>query len=346
MKNKMMEKMAKKAFESAAFQKSWQVHAKAFSPLLDTAFEHSYVARVHLTDALNHLSRQEVKPAADKLKILQEACQTDADHAAWFFFMGLCLEMIGRHYDMCTFYRRANAYNHGYYLPYLKVAKAAYDDDMYSIAAGQYAIAAELLEKREEKEFAPALAAAYLGCAACHIMMHHMQEAETFLQRSEEKAPDLPGRSAIAAIFHALRQETEKTNQMLEQARQEGKLPPETESMVDDIRKGIHPHFFAQPVNEKRIPLFWKWMGEQRETIVQMIADDREEEVFRMMSPQILSLFPVGMEEADFGVFMDEQGLNVIFCHGFSRTQEKGYEALLAACPAELEEGCAFTIEA
>ena len=133
---------------------------------------------------------------------------------------------------------------------------------------------------------------------------------------------------------------------MLEQARQEGKLPPETESMVADIRKGTHPHFFAQPVNEKRIPLFWKWMGEQRETIVQMIADDREEEVFRMMSPQILSLFPVGMEEADFGVLMDEQCLNVIFCHGFSRTREKGYEALLAACPAELEECCAFTIEA
>lgn len=338
--------MAKKAFESAAFQKSWQVHARAFSPLLNTAFEHSYVARVHLTDALNHMSRKELAPALAKLKGLQEACRTDADHAAWFFFVGYCCEMIGRHYDMCSFYRRANAYNHGYYLPYLKVAKAAYDDKMYQIAAGQYAIAAELLEKRKEKEFAPALAAAYLGCAACHIMMHNMQEADSFLQRSEETAPDLPGRSAIAAIFHALRQETEKANEMLEKARQEGKVSPETEVLVADILKGTHPHFFARPVNEKRIPLFWKWMEEQREIIGKMIEDHREEEVFRMISPQILSLFPVGMEEADFGVSMDEHGLNVIFCHGFSCTQEKGYEALLAACPEELEECCTFTIEA
>lgn len=346
MKNKMMEKMAKKAFESAAFQKSWKVHAKAFSPLLDTAFEHSYIARVHLTDALNHMSRKELTPALEKLKGLQEACQTDADHAAWFFFVGYCCEMIGRHYDMCTFYRRANAYNHGYYLPYLKVAKAAYDDKMYQIAAGQYAIAAELLEKRKEKECALALAAAYMGCAACHIMMHNMQEADSFLQRSKETMPDLPGRPAVAAVFHAVWQETEKANEMLEKAQQEGKISPETESMVADILKGTHPHFYAQPVDEKRFPLFWKWMKEQRETIVRMMQDDREEEVFRMMSPQILSMFPVGMEEADFGVSVDEHGLNVFFCHGFSRTQEKGYEALLEACPEELMNTCNFVVEA
>ena len=50
-------------FEGAAFAlwQSWETHRQAFGPILEPAFEENQEARVLLIDALNHISRREVK---------------------------------------------------------------------------------------------------------------------------------------------------------------------------------------------------------------------------------------------------------------------------------------------
>lgn len=346
MLNNMMEKMAKKAFESNEVQKSWQVHAQAFSPLLEEAFEHSYTARVHLTNALNHLSRRQLERAMELLNKLEPFCKTDADHAARYVFIGLCYEMSGARYEMCSCYQKAGKYGNSFYLPYLKVAKSAFEDKMYQLAAAQYLRGAVLLEEQQGAQTPVVLPAAYTGCAVCHVMMHNLKEAEAYLQAARKVSQDARGIATVAAIFHAAKQEPEQANAMLETARQQRALPPETESMVTDILSGTHPHFFAQPINEAQIPVFWQWFEEQLPTLEKLTAEGEGDELLRMMEPQLLSLFPVGMERPEYGVEATENGLHITLCHCYSRTVEQGYQALLRACPEALHGRVAFTLEA
>ena len=52
------DKLARKSFESAKFQQSWQVHYQAFGPILEPAFVENYQAKIHLTAALNFISNR------------------------------------------------------------------------------------------------------------------------------------------------------------------------------------------------------------------------------------------------------------------------------------------------
>lgn len=57
-------------FEGAAFAlwQSWETHRQAFGPILEPAFDENQEARVLLIDALNHISRREVKQGMELLK--------------------------------------------------------------------------------------------------------------------------------------------------------------------------------------------------------------------------------------------------------------------------------------
>ena len=89
-------------FEGAAFAlwQSWETHRQAFGPILEPAFEENQEARVLLIDALNHISRREVKRGMELLKKLAPFCAYDEDRAAWAFFTGLCFEMAGAREQM------------------------------------------------------------------------------------------------------------------------------------------------------------------------------------------------------------------------------------------------------
>ena len=50
-KQTIVDKLAKKSFEGAAVQKSWQAHMQAFGPILEPAFAENYQARIDLTSA-------------------------------------------------------------------------------------------------------------------------------------------------------------------------------------------------------------------------------------------------------------------------------------------------------
>ena len=78
-KETLADKLAKKTFESETIQKNWRGHMLAFGPLLEQAFEENYQAKVHLTAALNYISRRDVKAGFEKLKILSKYCKCDAD---------------------------------------------------------------------------------------------------------------------------------------------------------------------------------------------------------------------------------------------------------------------------
>ena len=147
-KETFAEKLARKSFESAAIQKSWQVHIQAFGPILEPAFTDNYQARIDLTAALNYISNREVDKGLKKLQLIENACSTDEDRAALLFCMGLCFEMANSKDDMVAYYREAGNYGHGFYLPYLKIAKAAQNDAAFEIAEENYKKAIQFFNKQ------------------------------------------------------------------------------------------------------------------------------------------------------------------------------------------------------
>lgn len=168
-------------FEGAAFAlwQSWETHRQAFGPILEPAFEENQEARVLLIDALNHISRREVKRGMELLKKLAPFCAYDEDRAAWAFFTGLCFEMAGAREQMLQWYQRAGEIGHRFYLPYLKLAKAAHASARFKEAKGYYETAVDcLLEMPDQDRDERMLGSAYTNLTSCLTMLHQYPAAE------------------------------------------------------------------------------------------------------------------------------------------------------------------------
>ncbi len=203
-KKPLVEKMAEKAFASEAFQKSWRIHENVFGPILSPAFTDSMAARVHLTNALNHISRRETDKGIKLLEKIESACQNDADNAAWNFFMGLAYEMAGDLEGMAEWYTRAVQYRSSFYLPYVKLAKYQHQKGSLDAAAENFEKAIACLQNTERTaQETVILASTYANFAATLVMMKSYEQAKEVLFRSEELIPVLDGRDATWAILYA-----------------------------------------------------------------------------------------------------------------------------------------------
>ena len=141
-------------FESANFalEYSWEVHRQAFGPILEPAFVENKQVRILLINALNHISRRETKRGMELLKEIQPHCIYDEDKAAWTFFVGLCFEMAGARDQMLEWYEKACQYGHRFYLPYLKLAKAAHTAAKFEKAKAFYVTAIDCLREMPEND--------------------------------------------------------------------------------------------------------------------------------------------------------------------------------------------------
>lgn len=169
-------------FESAEFalQQSWEVHRQAFGPILEPAFAENQQVRILLINALNHISRREVKRGMEILKEIHPHCIYDEDKAAWAFFVGLCFEMGGAREQMLEWYEKAGQIGHRFYLPYLKLAKAAHSSAQFDKAKGYYKTAIDcLLEMSENDKDDIILGSAYTNLTSCLTMLHQYPAAES-----------------------------------------------------------------------------------------------------------------------------------------------------------------------
>lgn len=233
-------------FEAAEFalRQSWEVHRQAFGPILEPAFEENPQVRILLINALNHISRREIKRGMELLKEIHPYCIYDEDRAAWTFFVGLCFEMAGAREQMLQWYADAGKYDHRFYLPYLKLAKAAHSEAQFEKAKGYYETAIEcLLEMPENDKDEIILGSAYTNLTSCLTMLHQYPAAEAAWKEAQ-KYPLQPGAAATAAILYAAMGNGEKAAAYIEELKQ--KLPAwveQTQTMTQQILNGTHPHF-------------------------------------------------------------------------------------------------------
>ena len=233
-------------FESAEFvlRQSWEAHRQAFGPILEAAFTENQQVRILLINALNHISRREVKRGMELLKEIHPHCIYDEDRAAWAFFVGLCFEMGGAREQMLEWYERAGQIGHRFYLPYLKLAKAAHAATQLEKAKGYYKTAiACLLEMSENDRDEIILGSAYTNLTSCLTMLHQYAEAE-IAWKAAQQYPDQPGADATAAILYAAMGNAEQVSEYIRRLKE--KFPAwvaQTQQMTQQILSGTHPAF-------------------------------------------------------------------------------------------------------
>lgn len=226
----------------AALRHSWEVHRQAFGPILEPAFVELPQARILLVNALNHISRREVHRGMELLKELKQYCVYDDDKAAWTFFVGLCYEMGGAKEQMLQWYADAGQYAHRFYLPYLKLAKAAHGSNELEKAARYYQTGIDCLLEESDPD-GVVLGSSWANLASCLTMMHRYADAEQAFQKALSY-PLQPGAYATAAILYAAMGNREKTSEYLAQLK--AHVPaalPQIQSMTRQILAGTHPSF-------------------------------------------------------------------------------------------------------
>ena len=338
------EKLARRSFESAVIQKSWQVHIKAFGPILEPAFVDNYQARLDLTAALNYISNHELKKGLKKLQLLEEVCSTDEDKAAWLFSMGLCLEMANIKEDMIAYYRQAGEYGHKFYLPYLKVAKTAHNDAVFEIAEENYVKAIQCLEEDEiDEQKKIVLGSAYTNYASCLTMMHRYEDAEEALQKSREILSEQKGRAATAAILAAAKGEAEKAYYYTEVTKEE--MPAfyeHTKKMVNDILEKKHPHFSTVTLPEGVVEEFWDWFVSNEVGLLKKLEVEDYDAVFQMIQPKLKGVFSFIERDLEFGIEPREGFYQITFADFFVVSLEQGYKELIETVPKSLAKHWRF----
>ena len=343
-KETIAEKMARKAFLSENFQQQWAVHMGAFGPILEPAFADDYASRVHLMAALNHLSRRDVKNGLKKLEQLRDKCVTNADKAAWLFFMGLGFEFAGAREQMLSCYRSAGDFGHRFYMPYLKLAKFFQQGCLYDRAEENYRLTIGCFDGTGLSEAdRRILGSAYTGLATVLTMMHRYEEANGALESSRQLWPVAPGRAAAEAVLYALGGEWEKAEESLSVLRSHA--PEACESvtdMVKRIREGKEPMFCTMDVEEEKNDAFWQWFLENREELEDRLS---QEEYPDDLAETLNALFPFMQQELDPEFCREEDGkIRMLLPDYYAAALTHGYETLLAQMPEELADGWIFEI--
>ena len=345
-KESLADKLARKSFESAQFQQSWNVHMRSFGPILDPAFEGNYQAKVHLCAALNHISKRQLSHGLAKLKTLQKYVQTDADKCAYLFFMGLYCEMAGQQEQMIAMYTMANEYGHRLYLPYLKLTKFYLNGHMYEKAEENCRAAIDCFTaKGLSEQDKIILSSAYANLATCLMMTQRYEEAETALNTSRSLYADAPGRAAVEATLYAVQGNNAQVHSCLETLKAHDPAVYSTvKETTDRILAKTDPIFSPQPIREDAIETFWDWFREYSPELKNKLDQEQYEEGLTLVAECLLDAFPFLEETPNVALGKNEQGWVLQLQDLYAVAVMDAYEKLLAACPEEIKAEWQFDV--
>lgn len=347
----LAEMIAKKAFESPQFQQSWQVHMQAFAPILEPAYPDCYTARVHITNILNKISRQDISGARSTMETLAASCgcEAAADKALMSFMQGLCCEVSGDMQGMMGHYAQAGWHGHLFYLPHLKIARFVHQEGQLDIALHEYAKGLRLIRELPEGAARTRLLAATLSnIASCLTYMHRYQDAEAALQEARQNGA-VPRLETVEAVLMAATDRADAAEECLAVLAEAN--DPDYDSirtLTQEILAQAEPHFYPQPINREGIAAFWQWFTEQEDQLLALYEQRDEqlpEEFVSQIAAQLEPCFPFEHRELEISVHEDDNEPALYFCDGYSRSLAEGFALLFAACPAAVSQRWTFTIE-
>lgn len=342
----LADRIAEKAFKSADVQKSWAVHMQAFGPILDHAFENDHQSRIHLTAALNHLSKRQLSQGLAKLAKLRDACANNADRAALLFFMGMYCELTGDREKMLALYTTVNELGHRFYLPYLKVAKFYLDGHLYTRAEENYragidCFTATGLDDRDKL----ILGSAYTNLASCLLMTHRYEEAEAALTTSRSLCPNAPGRAAIEAALHAIRGDAAQVEESLEELKSHAPAAwAGVKESTDKILRREDPLFFPMPLEAEALAAFWTWFAGFEPELRACLERQEYQAALTPVARRLLAQFPFLEEPPLLDVGQNDNGYVLILKDLYAVGVRDLWEKLLEATPEEIGARWQFDI--
>ena len=345
-KESLANKMARKAFYRNDVQQSWKVHMQAFGPILRPAFADNFQAKIHLTAALNHISKGNLQQAMPKLQQVQNFIENDADKAMLLFALGVYCETAGAQEQMATYYSAANQCGHSFYLPYLKVAK-------YCLGAADYAPAEENFRKAIACFDAAVLSdadkiilgSAYANLGSCLTMLHRYEDAWTALENSKAFCPDAPGRAAAEAVLHALKGDEASVAACI--AVLEEHTPDAVESVRQSTAKILaktDPLFFTVPVDAEKMAAFWNWFGSYEAELKTLLDGEKYEEGLTPVAKELLTTFPFLENIPNVGLGKNDKGYVLELKDYYAVGIVDAYEQLIAACSEDIKSRWQFAI--
>ncbi len=288
------QKLVEEAFDSPAFQASFQVHMRAFGPLLEPAFADNQIARVYLCNALNHISRREVERGCALLDKIAPSAQNDADRAMLSCARGLAAEIAGDHVSAFQHYRDTVACSDAFYFPYTKLARAYHIAAAFGDAAEAYRAAIRCLLRGEANEQTRTqVASLRVNLASTLTMMHDCEAAAEALAESRRDLSTLAGREATEAILAAAMGDRDRVETLLSTLSET--LPQaveDTRRMTAEILAGKHPHFSPVPADPAALDAFWQWGASGETTLAVWCAEGDTEALTAFFAERLAPLSP------------------------------------------------------
>ena len=334
-KETLADKLAKKTFHSEQFQKSWMVHMGAFGPILEPAFAEDYQSRIHLTAALNQISRRDIPGALKKLEQLRDRCEHNADKAAWLFFMGLCFEFGGMQEQMLACYQSAGEFHPRFYMRYMKLAKFFQQGCLYERAEENFRAAIGCFQGTGLSEGdRRILGSAYTSLATCLTMMHRYEEAERNLETSRQLWPEAPGRSAAEAVLYAALGQWEKTEASLSVLKDHApEAYPSVRDLTERIRRGTEALFCPIDVEAEKLTAFWQWFESIRAELEAHLDAEEFDGLLDPIEQRLNDLFPFGERELEAEILLEEGSFRLLLPDYYAVGLTRGYERLLEKRP-------------
>ena len=349
--SRIAEMIAKNAFNSPRFQQAWQTHMQAFGPILAPAYADCYTAKIHITNILNKLSRQDAEGAGEVLVTLVRSCgcAAPADKALVSFLQGFCHEIAGDRMKMFAYYSEAGNHGHSFYLPHLKCARFAHDAGQLDIALTEYFKGLRCIQALpEDASRARLLGSTLTNAASCLTWMHRYQDAENMLKEARQTGA-VPRIEAVEAVLFAAQEKGEEADACL--AALAAANDPDCahiRELTQSILEHRDPHFHPQPLNEEAIADFWAWFA-QNEVSLRALYDQRDEqlpeEFLDLLSERIAPCFPFKHDPPEIGCGGDDGPAELTLFSGYSRALTAGLLALVEACPADLAHRWYFNVE-
>ena len=345
-KESLANKMARKAFYRNDVQQSWKAHMQAFGPLLKPAFAENYQAKIHLTAALNHISKGNLQQAMPKLQMVQNCVENDADKAMLLFALGVYCETAGAQDQMVAYYNAANQCGHKFYLPYLKVAR-------FCLGVADYAPAEENFRKAISCFDAAALSdadkiilgSAWANLGSCLTILHRYEEARTALNNSAALCPDAPGRAAAEAVLYALDGDEAQVAACLTT------LESHSSDAVESVRESTakilakaDPLFFTVPVDAEKNAAFWNWYVNYEAELKTLLDGEKYEEGLTPVAKELLTAFPFLENIPNVGLGKNDKGYVLELKDYYAVGIVAAYEQLIESCPADIKTRWQFAI--
>lgn len=329
-----------------ALRRSWAVHKQAFGPILEPAFQENQQVLIPLINALNHISRCDVKRGLDLLHSIKDQCIYDADKAAWCFFIGLAFEMSGLDDQMLRWYEKSFEYGHRFYLPYLKVAKNAHGKADFGKAKVNYIDGIACLEEMPDSpQKKILLGSTYINLCACLTMTHEYAEAVTAWNKAHSY-PMQPASGATGAVLFAAMGDKERCDICIEAVKKNApQVLEHAQDVTDKIYSGEHPHFCALPLSRVRMETFWIWFLKNEAELTSSLRSNDPSEGIKTLAERVNAVFTFLLQDARVSVKKDGVKLIVTLRDVYAVSLTHGYGELIALRPKELDGHWEFKVE-